>query len=203
MSHSLDNVANRVLRSQSAIAQGVFWMKQREPVVLAIAVAFQFIVLVSMIVLHAAPLLYGEKVIVKVVPVDPRDLFRGDYVILSYDFSTFPPDGIDGLLSGSYEEMRRHQGRTVYAVLTPASDGSYSKVEKLTFQKPSSGTFLRGQIDGWNRVKFGIEAYYLQEGEGLKYEQAIQSGGLYAELAVAPNGTAKLRQLHILPTGQL
>lgn len=183
--------------SQSAVGRGVVWLKQREQLILALAVVFQLFVLGSMIVLHAAPLLYGEKVIVKVVPVDPRDLFRGDYVILSYDFSRIPPEGIDGVSAGSYAESRKHQGRTVYAVLAPATDGDYSKVTKLTFEKPSSGTFLRGQIAGWNRIKFGIEAYYLQEGEGLKYEQAIRNGDLYVELAVAPNGTAKLRELHI------
>jgi uncharacterized membrane-anchored protein len=29
----------------------------------------------------------GEEVLLKTLPVDPRDLFRGDYVILRYDVS--------------------------------------------------------------------------------------------------------------------
>ena len=33
-------------------------------------------------------LLTGKEVLLKTVPVDPRDLFRGDYVVLRYDIST-------------------------------------------------------------------------------------------------------------------
>jgi len=40
-------------------------------------------VLGGMIALHAAPLWFGETVLLKVEPVDPRGLMRGDYVILS------------------------------------------------------------------------------------------------------------------------
>lgn len=35
----------------------------------------------------------GQTVMLKIIPVDPRNLFRGDYVILSYGFSLeLPPD---------------------------------------------------------------------------------------------------------------
>jgi uncharacterized membrane-anchored protein len=30
----------------------------------------------------------GEKIMLRVEPVDPRDLFRGDYVSLSYEISS-------------------------------------------------------------------------------------------------------------------
>jgi uncharacterized membrane-anchored protein len=42
-------------------------------------------VLAGMLVLHAWPLWTGESIYLKVRPVDPRDLFRGDYVTLGYD----------------------------------------------------------------------------------------------------------------------
>jgi uncharacterized membrane-anchored protein len=45
-------------------------------------------VLSGMLVLHAWPLWTGEPVYLKVRPVDPRDLFRGDYVTLGYDIDT-------------------------------------------------------------------------------------------------------------------
>ncbi len=63
------------------------WLKTRERKVLLITVAAQLVILVAMIALRAIPLVTGQTVLVKVAPVDPRDLFRGDYVILSYDFS--------------------------------------------------------------------------------------------------------------------
>jgi uncharacterized membrane-anchored protein len=59
--------------------------------------ALQLVILVGMIAVRAIPLVTGQIVLVKVQPVDPRDLFRGDYVILSYDFSRISPEGIEGL----------------------------------------------------------------------------------------------------------
>ena len=32
----------------------------------------------------------GREIVLPIVPVDPRDLFRGEYVRLGYDISTVP-----------------------------------------------------------------------------------------------------------------
>src|SRR3954454_21217086 len=39
---------------------------------------------------RASRLWWGDVYFVGVMPVDPRDLFRGDYVVLSYEFSRLP-----------------------------------------------------------------------------------------------------------------
>lgn len=45
-------------------------------------------ILAGMLVSHAYPLWVGQEIVLRVVrPIDPRDLFRGDYVILSYRIS--------------------------------------------------------------------------------------------------------------------
>ncbi|MCC7145395.1 MAG: GDYXXLXY domain-containing protein [Phycisphaeraceae bacterium] len=45
-------------------------------------------ILAVMLVIYAWPLWYGQEINIRVVrPVDPRDLFRGDYVILDYQMS--------------------------------------------------------------------------------------------------------------------
>ena len=54
-------------------------------------VGLQLVVLIGMIVFKAMPLWTGEPILLRVVPVDPRDMFRGDYVAISYDFSRIPP----------------------------------------------------------------------------------------------------------------
>jgi len=59
----------RLSQSLSAVAAGV--------VTIAI--------LSGMLVAHAWPLWTGEPIYLAVRPVDPRDLFRGDYVTLGYD----------------------------------------------------------------------------------------------------------------------
>src|SRR5437867_3948101 len=63
---------------------------------LVAVVVAQVAILAGMIVLDGLPLVLGERVKLKVVPVDPRDFFRGDYVVLSYDFSRFDPASFSG-----------------------------------------------------------------------------------------------------------
>jgi len=176
------------------------WLKARERKILKITVAAQLVILVGMIGLRAAPLVTGQTVLVRVEPVDPRDLFRGDYVILSYPFSRMPEGRLEGMTEaeqsrGTYN--KKLQGRTIYLTLVPDSNGVHHRAEKFTLVKPEDGLFLKGQMERYGRVKFGIESYYVQEGTGLKYEQAIRSRNLTAELAVASNGQAVLKRLHI------
>ena len=171
------------------------WLKARERKVLLVTVAAQLLILVGMIALRAFPLVTGETVLVRVVPVDPRDLFRGDYVILSYDFSRVPPQGIEGL--SETERRSKHEGRTVYVPLVRDTNGVHWRAEKATVVKPASGPFLKGQMLRHGSLQFGIEAYYVQESTGLRYEQAIRDRQLSAELAVTSSGQAALRSLRI------
>jgi uncharacterized membrane-anchored protein len=63
--------------------------------------------------------------------------------------------------------------------------------------KPARGLFLKGQMERYGSLKFGIEAYYVQEGTGIRYEQAIRDRQLSAELAVTSSGQAALKGLRI------
>jgi uncharacterized membrane-anchored protein len=173
------------------------WLKTRERKILLVTAAAQLLILVAMIALRAIPLLTGETVLVRVQPVDPRDLFRGDYVILSYDFSRISQEHIDGLLDKERGSWKNLEGRTVYVPLVPDSNGVHMRAAKATVVKPAAGLFLKGHMKRYGSVVFGIESYYVQEGTGLAYEQAIRSRKLSAELAVTSSGQAALRKLRI------
>jgi uncharacterized membrane-anchored protein len=173
------------------------WIKGRERLVLLAVVAFQVIVLVAMIGLRVTPLLVGDTIFVRVVPVDPRDLFRGDYVILDYDFSRVPPARIEGLTDSDWQREQQGLGLTVYVTLVPELDGKHWRAEKFSISQPTSGKYLRGRITGPGRLEFGIEAYYLQEGQGSKYEEAMRDHRLAAEIVVTADGHAALRGLRI------
>jgi uncharacterized membrane-anchored protein len=147
--------------------------------------------------LRAAPLVSGQTVLVRVEPVDPRDLFRGDYVILSYDFSRVPREGIQGLSDSERGSWKQLQGRPVYVTLVPDSNGVHHRAEKITMVKPERGLFIKGQIERYGAMKFGIESYFVQEGTGREYEQAIRDRKLSAELAVSSSGQAALKGLRI------
>ena len=172
------------------------WFEKREFPFLLLAVGLQVVVLGAMIVERATPLVTGDTLLLRVVPVDPRDLFRGDYVILSYDFSRVASGKIEGLpLSRSNTD--EWQGQSVYVSLVPEPDGRHWRADKFSTVRPSSGKYLRGTLTGWNRIECGIESYYVQEGTGRAYERAIRSQKLSAEVAVTSNGQATLRALKI------
>jgi uncharacterized membrane-anchored protein len=166
----------------------------RERSALAAGVALQVLVLVGMVVLRLVPLMTGETVLLRVVPVDPRDLFRGDYVTLGYEFSRTPLERIDGLPGALLSQAR---GRTVYVSLVQEEDGRHWRAERISVLRPQAGTFIRGQIGAAGTLEFGIDAFYVQEGRGLDYENAVRDGRLAAEVAVTSSGWAALRALRI------
>lgn len=157
------------------------------------AIALQIVILLTMTTLRARPLLTGQTVRLHVVPVDPRDFFRGDYVILSYDFSRkWPTD-----LPTSSVAKREYGERPVYVVLEPEADGLHWTGTKVTIERPTDGLYLQGRMVSPNHLEFGIESFYVQEGTGHQYEEVARTGNLSAEVAVADDGTAALRALHI------
>jgi len=60
-------------------------MGERRGLAAAAAGALCLTVLIWMLVSHAWPVWTGETIYLRARPVDPRDLFRGDYVVLAYD----------------------------------------------------------------------------------------------------------------------
>jgi uncharacterized membrane-anchored protein len=173
------------------------WLQARERKALRFTVVAQLVILVAMIGLRAIPLVTGQTVLVRVQPVDPRDLFRGDYVILSYDFSRASRDSIQGLAEREVRDSRKTEGRPVYVTLVPDSDRVHWRAGKYTLAKPDGGLFLKGQMGRYGSLQFGIESYFVQEGTGHRYERAIREHKLSAELAVTSSGQAALRSLRI------
>lgn len=163
------------------------WLEGRARPLLILAVVFQVGVLLSMIGLAARPLIAsGSRVVLlQVVPVDPRDLFRGDYVTLSYDVSRVSP---------VYEP-----GQTVRVEIVPGPDGLHfhKGMGGTTATDPGPGVWLRGTVVRRGLAQFGIEKFFVPEGQGLDYERAARSQRLWAEVSVAPDGQAGLRRLVI------
>jgi uncharacterized membrane-anchored protein len=162
---------------------------------LALGVAVQLTVLLGMIGMRAAILVSGEAYFVPVQPVDPRDLLRGDFVILSYEFSRLPHDGrVDGTIQRDRMAMN---GRDVYVSLTRDADGKHMRATRFSLERPGQGTYLKGTLNEFGQITYGIESYFVQEGKGHVYEEAIRSRGLSAEISVTPDGVAAIRALHI------
>jgi uncharacterized membrane-anchored protein len=158
--------------------------------------AFCLVVLGGMLVRHAWPLWTGETIYLKVRPVDPRDLFRGDYVILAYDVSTM-----------AAPEQTPARGEMQYVQLEPSPstvDGVPREYVGVSLgNEPVDGAVnLAGRVEysGGDQVRlnFGIDALFVQEGTGRPIEDAIRRGApVYAEIAVTPRGSARVRALII------
>lgn len=164
----------------------------QRPGILA-SVAAQLIVLGGMILLQMVPHLSGTTVWLKVVPVDPRDMFRGDYVILSYEMSR--PS------SGSWLEFHPDGptvGGAVYVPLVPDDDGIHHRADRYLSEPPASGLYIKGIRQTNGRIEYGIESFYVQAGTGLEYEQAARTGTLSAEVALGGDGQAGLKRLRVL-----
>lgn len=167
---------------------------------IALAVALlQIGFLGSMIYGRAAILRNGHEVLLDVQPVDPRDLLRGDYVRLGYNISSVPAAIFEP--AGAVDPMER----TVHVRLRPGEDGIAQAVAARFGAAPEGerqvqdvdirGTTIVGPAElGLSvPVDYGIERFYLPEGEGRPIEQGIRDRTFRMKVAVAENGSAQIK----------
>ena len=141
-----------------------------------------------------ATALKGKRVRLKLaLPRDPRSLFRGDYVILRYEINAIPKDLAD--FDPDAAEVKR-----VYVSLQES--GGYWKAVRCTLEKPD-GVFIRGTITDRRRnalrIRYGIESYFVPEGEGLFVEREIRDNrdDVGTEVALSSGGKAVLLKVLI------
>ncbi|MCH2556908.1 MAG: GDYXXLXY domain-containing protein [Alcanivorax sp.] len=147
------------------------------------AVLAQLAVLGGLFVHSQYPLWVGREVRVATLPVDPRDLFRGQYVRLNYGFSRLPiPD----------MELPRG-GDDVYVPLE--REGDLWRAGRAQLRPPTRPPFLHGTIlrvaGGEMVVRYGIEAWFAPPDDALRLEADLRDGGV-ARLKVTADGRAAL-----------
>ncbi|RWM77144.1 MAG: hypothetical protein EOR81_19055, partial [Mesorhizobium sp.] len=76
-------------------------MTGKRLIISAVALALVQIGFLSWIIAGRAAILRdGRQVLLRVEPIDPRDLLRGDYILLSYDISRIPVKLIANIPAG-------------------------------------------------------------------------------------------------------
>lgn len=180
------------------VADALAWLiRWRLPLVGLVAAA-QALVLAYMVFDRESLLAHGREITLDVRPVDPRSLFRGDYVILSYDISRVPNE----LFQGFTPQF----GDRVYVRLSRAGDGGWKPAGVTNVWPASIGVddiVLKGITDArwWNLTKYstiityGIESFFVPEGSGRAIEAEIRPGKVQANLVVGANGTAAIKAL--------
>ena len=174
---------------------------------LIIAVIFQISLIGVMLAYALMPFYFGEEIKVRVNLYDPRDLFRGNYVDLSYDFSNFYSRNFDEEKRDDRyidrDDKRVIEGARVYALLKPDVNSTY-KFAKFSMSEPENGVFLAGRYDGYMLVKYGIEHYYMPPKKALETEREMMDADIdaFAVLMVMDDGRARLKDLIITPNGK-
>lgn len=150
---------------------------------------------------RAAVLRDGQEVLLKVQPVDPRDLLRGDYVRLGYDISTIPAALFVPPLSGDgdYEE------HPVWVLLHKQDDDHFA-AKSAAFDRAALPAAEAGEVvirgvasgrpfpEGTTTVDYGLERFYLPEGEGRPIETDMRERPFSVVAAVADNGSAQIKR---------
>jgi uncharacterized membrane-anchored protein len=154
-----------------------------------------------MIQSRASILQNGTEVVLKTEPVDPRDLLRGDYVTLGYSISSFPASEIVGDKNRQYDESS-----PVYVALKKGADGIWDKsrasVAPISDLKPDEVLIAGRARNGFTpetsdniRVDYGIERFYVPEGEGRVIETERNDKRIDAVIRINANGKAQMKRL--------
>jgi uncharacterized membrane-anchored protein len=168
------------------------------PLWFALAGLVQLALIAAMVIDRAGILREGTEVTLQTRPVDPRDFLRGDYVVLSYDISEVPAGELKG-------KPRDGRDSTVFVKLAPKGDGFYRAVSAHLDPVPvaSGEIVIRGRVENWRwcrdceslSISYGLEKFFVPEGEGLVLEQARNQQKISVVAAVTPSGRAAIKRL--------
>jgi uncharacterized membrane-anchored protein len=169
---------------------------------LGVVAAAQTALLGWMVFDRVSLLAHGREIVAEVVPVDPRDLFRGDYVVLSYRFSqTGDVDAPEGARPGD----------SLYVTMKPTTGDADWQIVSVDTTYPATtapeNVVLKGVVDSvWSlvpgskpkaRLRYGIESYFVPEGTGKRLEDLVRDKKIATVIAVGRDGEAAIKALMI------
>jgi uncharacterized membrane-anchored protein len=169
----------------------------------ALAGAIQVALIVVMVYDRVRVLREGSEVTLQTRPVDPRDFLRGDYVVLDYEISN--------LSAGELKDMpSQGRGTPVFVKLVRKDGGVYDAVsvhgepvavadgEVLIRGRAASGATCGSKHRVFCdrlRLTYGIERYFVPQGEGKEIERSRNQGKVSIVAAVTPSGRAAIKRL--------
>ena len=136
----------------------------------------------------------GTKILLKTAPVDPRDVLRGDYVVLSYEISRLDLSEINA------NSLQFSGGDTAFVILEKGE--KYWAPSGISKDRPSADViFIKGDVTSaygtYLSMRYGIENYFVPEGKGSEIEQYIRRGStLDVEVSVDEFGNSVISGLY-------
>jgi uncharacterized membrane-anchored protein len=156
-----------------------------------VAVCAQLLLFAGFAAPKAYTLATGKEVVLKTVPVDPYDMFRGEYAALGYDkVSTVT---INKAVS---------YGDDVYVVLEHRGDHWISTAAGTERPATSPGqVVLKGKIisswtnNGESRIDYGISRLFMPEGRSAELQNRANSA--FVTVAVDSFGNACIKRVTV------
>lgn len=182
---------------------------QWRPYIIPIAIVFQCGILAGMVVLAMRPLVEGREVRLLVETRDPRDLFRGDYAVLRYEFSSLRLDSIANDLDTA---TTYRFGDELFLELR--QQGNYYRAVGLWRTPPQRGEFLQVRVENHDRIaptqhraagvislRAGIEEYFANTAVAQRLDSLISARGtnpnirVVAYVMLTDDGAARIKDV--------
>ena len=166
--------------------------------VIVLIISFLWIVVaVGMVSSKQYILRTGKRILLETVPVDPRDFLRGDYVILRYKIST--PD----LSQIKSDKTSYNKGEDIFVKIEPRD--KFWEVAGVGSKKGiyGEGVYLKGKVRyHYNQrleINYGIESYFVPEGEGKEIERNMRGNrtSVEVEAIVDSSGNALIKRVFV------
>lgn len=170
-----------------------------------LAVALQVIIILALVLVKFVIFSRGTDILLRIEPVDPRDMLRGDYATFQYDISQ-----VSQYLN---KGAPLYNGDKVYVTLKQS--GKYWRVNNIQSSVPTEndlyikGTvvsggletrgmntrFIRDTVSDYYTINYGIEQYFIPEGTGNNFNFANKE--VSAKVKVDDKGNAIISGIYV------
>lgn len=120
----------------------------------------------------------GQPVLLQLQPVDPRSMMQGDYMVLRYADTVFPPRG---------ERPGMHDRGTFIVRLDENNVAEFSRIDDGGPLGNDEARLKYKQVDLSGSIRLGAESFFFQEGQAQVFNSAR-----YGVLHVDDTGTSVL-----------
>ena len=149
-----------------------------------LAAAIPLLILLAMTIKPQVTVIFGQRIVLETKAFDPTDLFRGDYVSISFAISDIPKSKVT-------LPIDKVNGKNLYVSLK--QEGKYYVVDQVSETRPKQGVYLKGKfqeiynefnkVDKF-RVDYSLDKYFVKQGSGVTLQQSSTSGGLVGTVKV-------------------
>lgn len=177
-----------------------------------ISILIPALFLIALTVKPLATIVVGQEILLDTKAFDPRDVFRGDYISLSYEIEEitldkFPVEFQNKEFADIKQVKKATNNGIVYGVLK--IQNKQAEMAYITFEPPTDKTYIKGKLDNLYQfvryqdinvdpkkqdeltaeeksrlfyVDFGLDKYFVPENTGQELEKKAREGEIIAKI---------------------